>query len=310
MDENVEIETEHDYIIYHYDTLNQSIYIAAHFEFAFVNYMTETILGHLLSIILATITISVLIIILMVNSFRRQVHSILSDMQKINPEDNTFELLEATKSQELNLVVDKINSLGISIVKNIQELVEKNIETVNLLVVASELNDSYTKSHGDKVAKYALEIGERMKVEDLDQLERAARLHDIGKLFLSKEVLNKPGTLTKEEYEDVKTHPVKGAKLVETIKQFDKIRMGILHHHEKYNGTGYPSGLKGIEIPLFARIIAVADVYDAITSDRPYRKAFSKEKAYEIMLEGRNKLFDPEILDVFLPIISKEKKEY
>lgn len=303
MDENVKIETEHDYITYHYDTLNESIYIAAHFEFAFVNYMTNTIQGHLLSIILVTVTISVSIIIIMVNSYRGQVRSILIDMQKINTENNEFILLEKTKSEDLNLVVDKINSLGTSIVKNIQDLIDKNIEIVNLLVVASELNDPYTKSHGDKVAKYSFEIGKRMNIKNLDQLERAARLHDIGKLFLGKDILNKPGALTHEEYVEVKTHPLKGAKLVETIKQFDNIKMGILYHHEKFNGTGYPNGLKGEEIPLFARIIAVADVYDAITSDRPYRKAFSKEKAYQIMLEGRNTLFDPDVLDVFISII-------
>jgi len=128
-------------------------------------------------------------------------------------------------------------------------------------------------------------------------------LHDIGKLGISDTILLKPGKLTPEEYEAVKKHPVIGADIVSVAGFLKDIVPFILGHHERYDGTGYPRGLKGEEIPLGARILAVVDVYEALTADRPYHKAISKEEAIKILRSGMNTQFDPKVVDVFLNVV-------
>jgi len=144
--------------------------------------------------------------------------------------------------------------------------------------------------------------------EHLTDFEYSAKFHDIGKVFLHYDILNKPTKLTDEEYNEVKKHPVQGVKLISTIAQFDQVHLGVLYHHEHYDGNGYPEGLKGENIPLIARILSIADVYEALTSKRPNRDAYTKEKAFVIMEQGRGKHFDPDLLDVFFDLM-KENNE-
>ncbi len=160
--------------------------------------------------------------------------------------------------------------------------------------------DPYTEWHSTRVAFYSMKIAEalRLSPKEKSTLLFAAVLHDVGKIGISREILLRKGTLSYEETEVMRKHPVVGERIVEPInKEAAKI---IRHHHEKWNGKGYPDGLKGEEIPLLSRIIMVADVFDALTTDRPYRKAYTVEKALEIMINEKGKTFDPHILDVFL----------
>ena len=141
--------------------------------------------------------------------------------------------------------------------------------------------------------------------EDLDVLNVAGRLHDIGKIGIRDDILLKPGRLTKEEDEKIKEHPSMGAEIVGQLGLWDKEREIIRSHHERFDGTGYPNGLDGQDIPLLARVMSVADAYDAMASDRAYRQRMKSERILNILEEGAGTQFDPEIVDVFLALHHK-----
>jgi HD-GYP domain-containing protein (c-di-GMP phosphodiesterase class II) len=142
---------------------------------------------------------------------------------------------------------------------------------------------------------------------DLKDLELGGLLHDIGKIGIFDVILNKPGELTREEFAAVKNHPLWGVGLLEPIKQLNRIIPCIRHHHERLDGSGYPDGLKGERIPLWARILAVADAFDSMTSDRPYRKALDKAKAVSELKRCSASQFDPEIVKAFIDIIERSQ---
>jgi HD-GYP domain-containing protein (c-di-GMP phosphodiesterase class II) len=169
-------------------------------------------------------------------------------------------------------------------------------------VRAIEEKDAYTHGHSERVNQNALKIGKALGLndQDLSSLNFVSILHDIGKIGVSEEILNKPGELTSEEYDQIKEHPHKGCKILEPIKQLKDCLPSILYHHEMIDGTGYPEGLKGEEIPLFARIIAVADTYDAMTSDRAYRRAKRIEDVIQELVDVSGTQLDAEITRVFI----------
>ena len=152
---------------------------------------------------------------------------------------------------------------------------------------------------------YTEEMGEW----DMESVISSARLHDIGKIAIPDAILNKPDVLTKEEYQTMKTHSALGEQIIEQmvlrtgeVDFLHNARLSAAYHHERWDGTGYPYGLKGIDIPLHGRIMAIVDVYDALTSDRPYKKSFPNEEAVTIIMDGSGKHFDPKIADVFFEI--------
>ena len=141
-----------------------------------------------------------------------------------------------------------------------------------------------------------------LEKDQLDIIYLAGLLHDIGKIGIDDQVLNKPGQLTKEEYEQIKLHPEHGFHILKGVRQLDKILPIVLHHHEAWNGEGYPHGLKETETPQMARIMAVADAYDAMSSDRPYRKGMGDEQLDAIMKDGKGSQWDPEVVAAFFQI--------
>jgi len=158
--------------------------------------------------------------------------------------------------------------------------------------------------HSERVTRFAELIGRGLNLSD-DQmrvLTVSAILHDIGKIAVPEQILDKPGKLTDEEFAVVKKHPQAGADIISSIPSYEKILPGILHHHERWDGAGYPQGLQEKDIPLFARIICIADVYDALTEDRPYRQAWSREQVRKFFEEQRGRMFDPELVDIFLKL--------
>lgn len=176
------------------------------------------------------------------------------------------------------------------------------VNTLKSLVVSIEARDSYTKQHSERVTHYALEIAKVMELseDDVDVIRFGGYLHDIGKIGVKDTVLLKPGKLTDEEFEEIKQHSIIGDNILKPIKFFPKERDMIRHHHERYDGRGYPDGLAGNEIPLTARILAVADTYDAMTSTRPYRKALEHSVAIEELIRCSGKQFDPDVVSAFL----------
>jgi putative nucleotidyltransferase with HDIG domain len=197
-----------------------------------------------------------------------------------------------------------------SAVENIalyENIFETLFATLNALVRAVEARDEYTKMHSQRVAEVSVMLGEELGCsrEELDILNFAGKLHDIGKIGIRDIILLKEGKLTDEEFEIIKTHPEIGAKIVSTLGLWEKETEVIRHHHEKYNGKGYPDGLKGDDIPFLARIMSVADAYDAMASDRAYRKRLDVEKIKSIISNESGEQFDPEVVKAFFIILEK-----
>ncbi|MFN3966729.1 MAG: HD domain-containing phosphohydrolase [Endomicrobiia bacterium] len=177
------------------------------------------------------------------------------------------------------------------------------LSTIKSLSEAIEAKDKTTYGHCERLRDYSIRIGKKLNftVDEIKDLEYASLLHDVGKIAIPESILSKPGKLTKEEFDIVKTHSIKGVDILGSIKQLSSACVGIKYHHERYDGNGYPEGLKGEEIPLIARIISVGDAFDAMTSDRPYRKKMRKEDAISILIEEKNKQFDGNIVEKFIP---------
>ncbi|MEI6092473.1 MAG: HD-GYP domain-containing protein, partial [bacterium] len=184
-------------------------------------------------------------------------------------------------------------------------------DIVNIVINALKEKDQYTQGHSIRVIDYSVKIGKEigLNADDLKKLEISAVLHDIGKLGIPDKILKKPGRLTKKEYEIMQQHSANGEKLLDGIKNLEKYKKYIRAHHERYDGFGYPDGLKGSEIPLISRIIFVADTFDAITSDRPYRKGLSVEVAIDELTKCSGTQFDPRIVEAFLNILNREQEE-
>jgi HD-GYP domain-containing protein (c-di-GMP phosphodiesterase class II) len=181
------------------------------------------------------------------------------------------------------------------------------LEIIKTLTRVSDLKDSYSYSHAGRANKLAYFICEKLKLPKniSRQIEYAALIHDVGKIGIDRQILDKPSTLEKTEREHIEKHPTIASNLIAPIPFLSSIVPTILYHQEWYNGRGYPEGLKGEEIPLGARIVAVIDAYDAMTSDRPYRNKMSKEAAVQELKKCSGTQFDPYIVDTFLEIIEK-----
>lgn len=170
---------------------------------------------------------------------------------------------------------------------------------------ALEYRDGETAGHSQRVTKLSVAVGQtlRLEAEDLVNIRRGSYLHDIGKMAIPDHILLKPGPLVDEEWEVMKQHPVRSREFLSEIPFLQGAIPIAYSHHERWDGTGYPDRLKGEEIPLLARIFAVVDNWDALTSDRPYRKAWSDEKVIAYLKENAGKMFDPQIVEVFLSVV-------
>lgn len=186
-----------------------------------------------------------------------------------------------------------------------EQLAELYLATIKSLALAIDAKDQYTHQHILRVQRYSVAIAKEMGLEgnDLEAVNTGALLHDIGKLGVPEYVLLKPGRLTDEEFAKIKAHPEIGAAILEPVEFPWPVLPVVRHHHEKFDGTGYPDGLAGEEIPLSARIMAVADVYDALTSNRSYRSAWTHERAVETIKNDAGTHFDPQVVEAFVRII-------
>ena len=197
--------------------------------------------------------------------------------------------------------------------KRVQVERDKNLElnrvflsTVEALALAIDAKDQVTHGHIRRVQRYTMGLADGLGVKDekqLDALRAAALLHDTGKLAVPEYILNKPGPLTASEFERMKVHAAVGADILKSIDFPYPVEPIVRHHHEAWDGSGYPAGLKGQDIPLGARILAVVDCYDALTSDRPYRPRMTRQQAEQVLRERRGKTYDPWIVDRFLAIL-------
>jgi putative nucleotidyltransferase with HDIG domain len=188
-----------------------------------------------------------------------------------------------------------------------KELQKSYFETIRALVNAIEAKDKYTKGHSEKVTQIALLIAEKLGLTDRDKniLKHAAILHDIGKIGIDLHILQKKGTLTPEERAAIEEHPLIGEHILEPIEFLKEVREIIHQHHERIDGRGYPNGVKGNNLSLLSKILTIADAYEAMSSDRPYRKAMNKDDIIIELNTHKGTQFDSNLVDVLVDIINR-----
>ena len=235
--------------------------------------------------------------------------SIQGYCEKSDKFDQLLLLIEsAIKSIEQMNIITKIN---LELEKSREDLEKAYLESIQTLRYTVEAKDNYTKGHSDRVSEYSVLIGKYMKLseEELQKLKIGGLFHDIGKIGVPDSILLKDAKLTDKEYSEIKNHPSIGKHILSTASISQDIIPIVYHHHEKFDGTGYPGKLKGEEIPLLARIAAIADTFDAITSRRSYRDALSADFAKSEIAKFSGKQFDSEIANVFLDILENHYNE-
>lgn len=220
------------------------------------------------------------------------------------PEHSSEDLIQARQ------LADQV-AVALSNARLIEELDRLNWGTLTALARTIDAKSPWTAGHSERVTELALKIGRGLglSADELDILHRGGLLHDIGKIGIPAAILDKSGRLTEEEFSLMREHPRKGARILEPIPAYAEVIPIVLQHHEWYDGTGYPDGLAGEAISLGGRIFAVADVFDALTSDRPYRAGLDRTRVIEIIKEGMGRQFDPKIVQAFLEVMARDDGE-
>ncbi|RKD34207.1 HD-GYP domain-containing protein [Thermohalobacter berrensis] len=190
------------------------------------------------------------------------------------------------------------------------EMKQVYMDTIQVLTKTIEAKDPYTSGHASRVQEYAVKLARALNLKDkkIENIKRAAILHDIGKIGIDDRILKKPDKLTEDEYNKIKEHPLIGARIIKDVDFLKDVVDIVKYHHERYDGKGYPEGIKGEKIPQEAAILSIADAFDAITSDRPYRKALSIEDALKEIKKNAGTQFNPKLSEIFVKIVSKERK--
>ncbi len=213
-------------------------------------------------------------------------------------------------SKPINLYELKARVASLIRLKQYTDQLEYAEQIIFSLALAVEAKDSYTKGHCNRLANYGGLLAEKanLSAKDIKTVRRGGILHDIGKLAIQDQILLKPGPLSKDEYNIIKTHPEAGEKICRPLKTLEDVLPIIRYHQERFDGSGYPDGLRGESIPLMARIVAMVDSYDALTTDRPYRPALSEEQALRLLdVETEKGLWDKELFNIFKEILSDEQ---
>jgi putative nucleotidyltransferase with HDIG domain len=201
--------------------------------------------------------------------------------------------------------------VALSNARLVRELSELNWGTLEALARTIDAKSHWTAGHSERVTKLGLKIGRCLGLtqEEIDVLHRGGLMHDIGKLGIPMDILDKDGKLTKKEEQLMREHVRLGARILEPIAAYAEVVPIVLHHHEHFNGQGYPEGLAGKAISLGGRIFAVADSFDALTSNRPYRRALKRELAIEMIKERCGSQYDPDVVQAFLEVMARELRE-
>lgn len=220
--------------------------------------------------------------------------------------NNVFHLSVEKENRERLKKASALNLSPIELVK--KEYFELIIKT---LLNALKCKDDYTWGHSLRVAYFCVSVGREMGLseDEVYELEVSALFHDLGKMGVPDSVLLKPSRLTDEEFLEMKLHPTKSAEILQDFPVFKKMAINVKHHHERYDGRGYPEGIKGEKIPLHSRIILIADTFDAMTSTRPYRKGLPFEVACAELREFAGSQFDPDIVEKFISCMTKEQNK-
>ncbi|MDD5434000.1 MAG: response regulator [Nitrospira sp.] len=221
-------------------------------------------------------------------------------LERYELEDTNTKLIEDVKRR--NEILKNVNQL---LSEKVDEIQESVISTIEMLIYLSKTKGSDLPGNIENATSIGVAVGKRLGLDenDLKNLNIAIRLHDIGNVGVDSCILNKSAALNAEERIEVQRHPVIGGKVLSFLKGYESISEIVRFHHENYDGSGYPDGLKGTDIPLLSRIVHLVDAYDSLTSSRPYRAALEYNEIIKILKNERGKKFDPEIIDVFLEML-------
>ncbi|MBE6015526.1 MAG: HD-GYP domain-containing protein [Lachnospiraceae bacterium] len=209
----------------------------------------------------------------------------------------------------MNETIERANRLEIQMLRKEQKKIQSLFaQTAQALASSIDAKDEYTHGHSDRVAEYSMIIAKKsgMTMEECNNIYFSALLHDVGKIGVPDEIINKKGRLTDEEYAAIKLHPTIGARILDNISEMPYLSLGAKYHHERYDGKGYPEGLSGEDIPTVARIIAVADSYDAMTSNRSYRAPLTQAEVRDEIMKGVGKQFDPMYAMIMIRLIDSD----
>lgn len=215
--------------------------------------------------------------------------------------------LDAAREEFLMLLANQI-ATAVHKAELQRELRESYLDTIHTLAAAIDAKDSYTRGHSERVALYAVAIAQQLELSavEIEQIGNAALLHDIGKISVADTILSKPSRLTSEELGEIRAHPVRGVEILEWVDTFHDLLDYVRYHHERFDGNGYPEGLRADQIPLGARILCVADSFDAMTSGRPYQRARTTQQALEELKSCAGGQFDPEVVAAFERVCAGE----
>jgi HD-GYP domain-containing protein (c-di-GMP phosphodiesterase class II) len=257
--------------------------------------------------------VSVLAAILFAAGIARPI-GILAERTREIARGNYQQRVDLRTHNEIGDLAENFNAMSTSVEQAVEQLkkaANENhllfINSVRMLAAAIDAKDPYTRGHSERVARYAIGIGKHLDLseEEMRNLRISALLHDVGKIGIDDRVLRKPGALTEDEFELMKQHPAKGAAIMSGVAQLIDIIPGLKYHHEKWTGGGYPEGIAGEAIPLQARIVAIADTFDAMTTNRPYQKAMDLGYVVEKIRSFAGTRFDPRVVDAFVNAVRR-----
>jgi putative nucleotidyltransferase with HDIG domain len=214
------------------------------------------------------------------------------------------------RDEELLVNVARMGAIAFQNSRLHEQIQEDYLKTMMTLAVILDARDPYTKRHSENVTRYSVAIAKKMgfSPDQIETIRRSALLHDIGKIGIRDDILLKPGRLSPEEFEQIKIHPVKSQEIVSSLPFLKEVALLVRHHHERFDGNGYPDGESGEDIEMGARIMAVSDSFDAMTTDRPYRKKLPFDQAIAELISCKGTQFDPKVVDHFIAILKNNPK--
>ena len=298
--------TEHNYLAsYEVTHQNWGIFVQARLKQAYLP--VQAMVESTLTWVLAALGLALLVALFFARSLSNPINNLAAASRAFARGDFSARVQVRT-ANEIGELAHTFNKMAAEIedyIRRLRKAFEDNNElflgTIRALAQAIDAKDPYTRGHSVRVNRYSVIIARQLGLSkrDIRDIHVSSLLHDVGKIGIAEAVLNKPGKLTDEEYELMKTHPVLGANIMSPIRQMTRIIPGLRWHHERLGGTGYPEGLKGEQIPLMARIIAVADVFDAITTTRPYQKTMSFTEGLQLINRIKGSELDERVVEAF-----------
>jgi HD-GYP domain-containing protein (c-di-GMP phosphodiesterase class II) len=259
------------------------------------------------------LVLAVVAAILFASGIARPIRALAQRSHEI-AQGNYQQRVELKAQNEIGELADNFNTMSSSIehaVEQLKRAAQENhllfLNSVRMLAAAIDAKDPYTRGHSERVARYSIAIGKNLQLpqKEMLNLRISSLLHDVGKIGIDDRILRKPGALSDEEFEIMKGHPAKGAAIMSGVAQLIDIIPGMKYHHEKWSGGGYPEGLEGEQIPMQARIVAIADTFDAMTTNRPYQKAMEVNYVVEKIKSFGGTRFDPRVVDAFVNAVKR-----